>query len=156
MRKIILTALIAAVAVPSVASAQSAGEVRRSQAELQHQQDQLRDAQRRGDRGDIRKQREDVRDARQELRGDWQDYRRSNRDVFRGGNWRAPFRYHSFSVGARIDRNYYDGRYAISDPARYRLRAAAPGTRWVRHFNDVLLVNTRTGRVLQVNRNFFW
>src|SRR5438046_5059153 len=116
MRKIILTALIAAVAVPSVASAQSAGEVRRSQAELQRQQEQLRDARRYGDRDDVRDQREDVRDARQELRGDWRDYRRSHRDEFRGGHWRAPFRYRTFSVGGRIERSYFDRRYVIANP----------------------------------------
>lgn len=156
MRKIILTALIAAIAVPSVATAQSAGEVRRSQAELQRQQDQLRDAQRRGDRGDVRKQREDVRDARREVRGDWQDYRRTNRDVYRGGNWRAPFRQRTWNVGARIDRIYFDRRYVISNPWRYRLPPAARDTRWVRHYKDVLLVNIRTGRVLTIHRNFFW
>jgi len=26
----------------------------------------------------------------------------------------------------------------------------------VRHYNDVLLVNVRTGRVLTVHRGFFW
>ena len=156
MRKFIIAALIASVAFPTMASAQSAGEVRRSETELRRQQDQLRAAQRRGDRGDIRDQREDVRDARREVRQDWQDYRRSHRDVFRGGNWRAPFRYRTWNVGARIDRAYYDSRYVIGDPYRYRLPRTARDTRWVRHYKDVLLVNIRTGRVLQVHRNFFW
>jgi len=28
--------------------------------------------------------------------------------------------------------------------------------RWVRHYNDVMLVNVRNGRVIQVHRGFFW
>lgn len=156
MRKLIILGLLAATVTPGVASAQSAREVRHSQRDLREEQRDLRDAQRYGSRRDVREQRRDVRDARREVREDWQDYRRSHRDVYRGGTWRAPFRYTSWNSGARIQPVYYGSRYAISDPYRYRLPRPGINTRWVRHYNDVLLVNVRTGRVVNVHRNFFW
>ena len=156
MRKIILFGLMAAATIPNIASAQTAGELRHDRRDIRQEQRELRDAQRHGDRRDIREQRRDVREARQEYREDWRDYRRSHRDVYRGGNWRAPFRYSTWSVGSPLRPRYYSSRYYISDPARYRLSRPAHNLRWVRHYNDVLLVNVRTGRVLEVNRGFFW
>jgi Ni/Co efflux regulator RcnB len=156
MRKFIIAGLLAATVVPTVASAQSYGEARRSEQRLREEQRDLRQAQRYGDRRDIREERRDVRDARREANQDWRDYRRSHRDVYRGGNWRAPFRYSQWNVGAQLRPSYYSSRYYITDPYRYRLRAPGRDLRWVRHYNDVLLVNVRTGRVMEVNRGFFW
>lgn len=156
MRKFIILGLLAATVVPSVASAQSYGEARRSEQRLREERRDLREAQRYGDRRDVREARRDVRDARGEVREDWRDYRRSHRDVYRGGNWNAPFRYSQWNVGARLRPTYYAPRYYISDPYRYRLRAPGRDLRWIRHYNDVLLVNVRTGRVMEVNRGFFW
>lgn len=156
MRKFIIAGLLAATVVPSVASAQSYGEARRSQRELREEQRDLRDARRYGDRGDVRDARRDVRDARQEAREDWRDYRQSHRDVYRAGRWNAPFRYTAWNRGQQLRPAYYSSRYYISDPYRYRLRAPGRDLRWVRHYNDVLLVNVRTGRVMEVNRGFFW
>ena len=168
MRKLIITALMAAVAVPSVASAQSQGEVNRDRREVQQQQRQLDRAYRNGDRRDIRDQREDVRNARQELRedrrdrdrawgrDDWRGYRDSNRGLYSRGNWRAPFRYTAFRSGGRIAPAYYGSRYYIADPWRYRLPRPGFNQRWVRHYNDVLLIDTRRGIVIDAIRNFYW
>ena len=155
MRKLIILGLLAATVAPSVASAQSYGEARRSERNLREEQRDLRQAQLHGDRRDVRDARRDVRDARQEAREDWRDYRQSHRDVYRGGNWRAPFRYSQWNVGAQLRPAYYGSRYYINDPYRYRLPAAGQNLRWVRHYNDVLLVNVRTGLVMQVHRCFF-
>ncbi|WP_298401996.1 RcnB family protein [Sphingobium sp.] len=156
MRKFIILGLLAATVVPSVASAQSYGEARRSEQRVREEQRDLRQAQRYGDRRDVREARRDVRDARQEAREDWQDYRRSHRDVYRGGNWRAPFRYTAWSRGSQLRPAYYSSRYYIADPYRYRLPRPGANLRWVRHYNDVLLVNVRTGRVVEAHRSFFW
>ncbi|MCI4591388.1 RcnB family protein [Sphingobium sp. BYY-5] len=156
MRKLIILGLLAATVAPSVASAQSMGEVRRSEHNLREQQRDLRQAQRYGDRRDVRDARRDVRDARQDVREDWQDYRRSHRDVYRGGNWRAPFRYTAWNRGAQLRPAYYSSRYYIADPYRYRLPRPGANQQWVRHYNDVLLVNVRTGRVIDAHRGFFW
>ncbi|MEG3087559.1 RcnB family protein [Sphingomonas sp. PB4P5] len=168
MRKLIITALMATMAFPAIASAQSQGEVRRSQQDLRQEQRELNRAQRSGDRRDIRDERGDVREARQELRedrrdrnrnygrDDWRGYRNNNRAVYARGNWRAPFRYTQFRSGIRIAPRYYGSRYYITDPGRYRLRNVGYNQRWVRHYNDVLLVDTRRGIVMDVIRNFYW
>ncbi|WP_028055823.1 RcnB family protein [Sphingobium bisphenolivorans] len=156
MRKMIILGLMAAAVMPSAVMAQSRGEVRDSARDLRQEQRELRDAQRYGDRRDVREQRRDVRDARQELREDWRDYRRSHRDVYRGGNWRAPFRYNRWEAGSQLRPSYYNSRYYITDYDRYRLQRPGRNLQWVRHYNDVLLVNVRTGRVVEVHRGFFW
>ncbi|KQS05088.1 hypothetical protein ASG11_01675 [Sphingomonas sp. Leaf357] len=171
MRKLIITALIAATAFPAVAGAQSNGEIRRDRRDVRQEQRELNDAYRRGDRHDIREQRRDVREARQELRedvrdrrddrrnwgrNDWRGYRDSNRGLYARGNWNAPFRYTAFRSGIRIAPNYYGSRYYIADPWRYRLPNPGWNQRWIRHYNDVLLVDTRRGIVIDVIRNFYW
>lgn len=156
MRKIMIMALMAATVLPSAAMAQSRGELRRDRQEIREEQRELRDAQRYGDRRDIREERRDVREARREYREDWRDYRRSHRNVYARGNWRAPFRYNQFNTGARLRPAYYSSRYYIAEPGRYRLPNAGGNLRYVRHYDDVLLVNVRNGRVLNVYRNFFW
>lgn len=163
MRKLITAVLLAATAFPAAASAQSAGEVRRSQQELRQEQRDLRQARRFGDRGDVRRERRDVRDARQELRedrrdyrrDDWRGYRQQNRSLYARGNWNAPFRYSTFRPGGRIGANFYQQRYVIADPYRYRLPRAIGNQRWVRHYNDVLLIDTRRGYVVDVLRGFY-
>ncbi len=167
MRKLIFTALIAAVAMPAVAQAQSQREVRQDRRELREQRGELNDAYRRGDRRDIRDERHDVRDARQELRedrndrnrawgrNDWRGYRDGNRALYARGGWRAPFRYNAFRPGIRIAAGYYGPRYVIADPWRYRLPPARGYQRWVRHYNDVLLIDTRRGIVIDVIRGFY-
>jgi len=168
MRKLMITGLISALMLPVAAQAQSAGEIRRDRQDLRQQQRQLDRAYRSGDPRRIREERRDVRDARQELRedqadryrnwsrDDWRVYRNTNRGLYARGDWRAPFGYHSFRSGVRIAPAYYGARYFLADPWRYRLPPARGYARWVRHYNDVLLVDTRRGVVLQVYRNFFY
>lgn len=172
MRKLIFTALMAAVALPGVASAQSQGELRRDRQDIREANRDLRDAQRRGDYRDARDARGHIRDARQDYRedrrerlddrnrnwgrNDWQGYRSQNRALYSRGNWNAPFRYNNFRAGGRIAPVYYGQRYWINDPWRYRLPPARPNTRWVRHYNDVVLVDYRRGIVIDLIRNFYW
>ena len=149
MRKTIFAALIVATALPTMASAQTQ-ELRRDRQDVREAQRDLRHAQAYGDHRDVRDAREDLRDARREHREDWRDYRRENRQIYARGNWRAPFRYQRFHEGVQLRPMYYSSRYYIADPGRYRLPAAYGPTRWVRHYDDALLVNVRTGRVVQV------
>jgi Ni/Co efflux regulator RcnB len=157
MRKIFVLALIAATAAPAIATAQT-GELRRDRAEIRHQQQDLRHAQVRGDRRDVREQRRDVRDARREYREDWQKYRRDNRNVFRQRPYVGPrgYRYRVLTPGYRLAPAYFGTRYVIADPYRYRLPRVTGRQRWVRYGNDVVLVDTRNGRVIRVYRDFFW
>lgn len=171
-KKLILTALIAAVAMPVMAApsaaAQSRGELRRDRQDIREEQRELRRAQRHGTRRDVREERRDVRDARREYRedlndrnrrwgnDDWRGWRDRNRGIYARGSWRAPFRYQGFRAGVRIAPHYYGSRYYISDPWRYRLPPVGRWQRWVRHYDDMLLVDTRRGVVIRVIRNFFW
>ncbi len=167
MRKFLVTALMAATLMPVAAHAQSNAEVRRDRQDLRAEQRDLRQAYRTGDRREIRDQREDVRDARQELRedvrdrnraygrNDWRGWRDRNPGFYARGNWNAPFRYNAFRPGVRISNSYYGPRYVIANPWRYHLRRPAYGQQWIRHYNDVILVDTRRGVVIDVNRGFY-
>lgn len=158
MRKLILMAMAVAVSLPVVANAQSSGEVRRDRQELRHDREQIRRDLRRGDYRQAERDRQELREDRRETREDWRDYRNSHRNEFRGGAYNGPrgYRYRPIALGFQLDRSYYGSRYWVSNPQRYRLPLAGNGLRWVRYGNDVLLVNIRSGRVVQVNRSFFW
>ena len=167
MRKLIITALMAATVLPAAAQAQSTGELRRDRHDIRQEQRELDRARRSGDRHDIREERRDVRDARQEYRedradrdrrwgrDDWRGWRDHNRGIFARGSWRAPFRYYAFRPGARIASPYYGPRFIVADPWRYRLPPARWNQRWVRHYDDVILVDTRRGVVVDVIHSFY-
>ncbi|HEY0269675.1 MAG TPA: RcnB family protein [Sphingomonas sp.] len=130
MRKGILASLLVASLLPAAAMAQPYGEARH-------------------DRRDWH----EGRDAR----GDWRDYRRAHPEVYRGSAYvgpRAGWRYRPVAAGYRFDPAFYGQRYWI-DPVRYRLPPVGAYQRWVRYGNDVVLVNVRTGRVIDVNGGFF-
>jgi Ni/Co efflux regulator RcnB len=159
MRKLTLLALLAAtispIAAPVAAQAQTR-ELHRDRQDIREERRDLREAYRSGDRREIREEHRDLADARREYREDRRDWRDDHRGRYEGGRWNAPFAYHRWNHGARMGHGYYAPRYYINDYGRYRLRAPAYGARWVRHYDDVLLINIRTGRVLDVRYNFFW
>jgi len=158
MRTPIILGLMAAVAAPTIAQAQSLHEARQSQREVREERRDLREAQLYGSRSDVREERRELRDARREAREDWRDYRRAHRDVYRRPAYAGPrgYAYRAIEPGHRFERQYYGSRYVISDPWHYRLPRTWGANRWVRYGNDVVLVNVRTGRVLEVHRGFFW
>lgn len=171
MRKMITAALMLATAaplasIPVAAQAQSRGELRHDRRDIREERGELRQAYRHGNYRDVREERRDLNRARREYRedrhdrrwgrNDWRGYRDHNRAVFARGNWRAPFRYNSFRPGVRIQSYYYGPRYVVSDPWRYHLPRAYGYQRWIRHYNDLLLVDTRRGVVVDVIRGFYW
>jgi len=96
---------------------------------------------------------------RNDHRYDWQRYRYSNRSRFHMPRYYSPYRgygYNRFSIGYFLEPLFYSSNYWISDPWQYRLPPAYPGTRWVRYYDDVLLVDTYTGEVVDVIYDFFW
>lgn len=170
MRRIIIGGLIAALAMPALvapAAAQSRDELRRDRQDIREERRELNRAYRSGDRREIRDEHRDLRAARREYRedlgdrnrrwgrDDWRGYRESNRAIYARGSWRAPFRYTAFRSGVRIAPAYYGARYLIADPWRYRLPQAGRHQRWVRHYDDVVLVDTRRGVVIDVIRRFY-
>jgi hypothetical protein len=95
---------------------------------------------------------------RNDRRYDWYSYRNHYRDLYRVGRYYDPYGYgyNRFSIGIRIGRPFYSSRYHISDPWRYRLPDPGPGYAWVRYYNDVLLIDTWSGEVVDVIYDFFW
>ncbi|MEG3163869.1 RcnB family protein [Sphingomonas sp. PB2P19] len=159
MKMMIIAALAATVLTPVAAQAQSAGEVRRDNREVRESQRDLRQAQRYGDRGDVRDARRELREDRQERREDWRDYRQSHQNVYRRGNYAGPrgYRYRPVSVGYRFAPEYYGRNYWINDYQTYRLPRPGFGyQRWIRYGRDVVLVDTRSGRTVQVYNSFFY
>lgn len=153
MRKIILTGLMAAAALPVAAPAvagTSPGELRRDRQDVREERRELRDAQRHGDYSDVREQREDLRDAKRELREDRRDRRDRYAAPYRG------WRYSTLRPGTQLRPVFYGQRYRITNYSRYKLRPVAPNRQWIRYGDDLVLVNTRTGRVIQVLRDRYW
>lgn len=96
---------------------------------------------------------------RQDRRYDWYSYRNSNRNVYRLGSYYSPYRNYSYrrlSAGLFLDSLFYSQRYWISDPWQYRLPAVDGSYRWVRYYDDVLLIDTYSGEVVDVVYDFFW
>ncbi|PCH76173.1 MAG: hypothetical protein COC07_08080 [Erythrobacteraceae bacterium] len=101
----------------------------------------------------------DQRRWRSNNRYDWQRYRYHNRSTYRLGRYYAPYRnynYRRLSIGLRIGSLFFGSRYWINDPWRYRLPEVYGPYRWVRYYDDVLLVDIYSGEVVDVIHNFFW
>ncbi len=99
------------------------------------------------------------RDWRHNNRYNWSSYRNHNRQVFSHGNYYAPYRnyyYRPLSIGFYMDSMFYSDRYWINDPWQYRLPEAYGPYRWVRYYDDALLVDIYSGEVVDVIRDFFW
>jgi Ni/Co efflux regulator RcnB len=97
-------------------------------------------------------------DWRHDGRYDWRNWRNHHRSIFHLGFYYDPFGwgYQPFDIGWRLWPNYYSSNYWINDPYEYRLPYAPPGTRWIRYYNDALLVDVYTGEVVDAIRDFFW
>lgn len=96
---------------------------------------------------------------RNDSRYDWRSYRNQNRNYYRPGRYYSPYRNHYYSrisIGFYLGSPFYASNYWINDPWYYRLPAAYGSYRWIRYYDDVLLVDMRTGYVVDVIENFFW
>lgn len=157
MRKLIYAALAATVLMPSLATAQTR-ELDRNRREVQQGREEVQRDLRRGDRQEAREDRQELREDRREAREDWREYRRKHQSTFRRGGYAAPrgYQYRPVRVGGSMNSAFYGSRYWINDPYTYRLPRANAGTRYIRYGNDVLLINTRTGRVLRVYNRLFY
>ena len=95
---------------------------------------------------------------RRDRRYDWNRHRHRHRSLFHLGFYYDPFgwSYRPYSIGWRMWPSYYSSRYWLHDPWRYRLPYAPAGYRWIRYWDDAVLVDTFTGEVVDVIHNFFW
>lgn len=98
-------------------------------------------------------------DWRNDRRYDWRGYRTQYRYIYSPGRYYAPisnYYYRPMLVGNYLDTGFYGNRYWLNDPWEYRLPAAHGPYRWIRYFDDALLVNIHNGMVVDTIRNFFW
>ncbi len=100
------------------------------------------------------------REWRGDRRYNWQGYRNQYRDYYRQPRYYNPYGYgygyQRFGIGNVLNSLFFSNRYWINDPYEYRLPAAPYGYRWIRYYNDVLLVEQRSGYVVDVIYGFFW
>jgi len=99
------------------------------------------------------------RNWRADRRYAWQDYRSRNRHIYRLPRYQPPrwgFSYRRWSPGFRWDSWYYSPSYWIADPWHYRLPAAYGDYRWVRYYDDAVLVDIRTGEIIDIIYAFFF
>ena len=174
MRKLILLAAVAAIAFPSAAMAErhhdrdrDRHEVHRDKREVRQDRRELRRDRRQGDVREVRRDRREVRGDRRELRQDRRDVRYDRRD-YRDNRYDrhrtrvryvAPYRswsYRPVSIGFRLSPAFYSSRYYINDYGYYHLRTPRPWERWIRYGDDLLLVNLRTGLVIDVIHYRYW
>ena len=95
---------------------------------------------------------------RNDHRYDWHHHRDRNRWLFNLGFYFDPFGwgYQRHSIGWRMYPSYYSSSYWLDDPWQYRLPPAYGPYRWVRYWDDALLINVYTGEVVDVMYSFFW
>lgn len=97
---------------------------------------------------------------RDDRRYDWQGWRDGHRSAYRARPYYAPYGYRDgyrrFAVGRPIAPAFFAQDYWIGDPGYYRLPPAAGPYRWVRYYNDALLIDTYSGVVADVIPDFFW
>jgi hypothetical protein len=97
---------------------------------------------------------------RDDNRYDWNRYRQTNRNVYRLPRYYPPSGYHygyqRFSVGLTVGSMLYGSSYWINDPYSYRLPPAYGPYRWVRYYNDALLVDLESGEVVDTVYDLFW
>ncbi|MEO6093542.1 MAG: RcnB family protein [Novosphingobium sp.] len=92
-------------------------------------------------------------------RYDWSGYRSSHRDVYRIGRYRSPYNdwsYRRLSIGFSLAPLFYSSSYWIDDPYTYRLPQAYGPYRWVRYYDDALLVDIYSGEVVDTIYDIFW
>lgn len=97
-------------------------------------------------------------DWRRDHRYDWRNWRRHHHSHFHFGFYSDPFGwdYFRYGVGWRLWPSYYRNSFWLNDPWRYRLPPAYGPYRWIRYYDDALLVNIYSGQVVDVEYDVFW
>lgn len=62
---------------------------------------------------------------------------------------RPGWRYRPLGTGARLWRAFLAPRYVVADPGRFGLPPAGSGQHWIRYWDDLLLVDRATRKVLR-------
>jgi Ni/Co efflux regulator RcnB len=96
---------------------------------------------------------------RGDTRYDWVGWRARHRTLFHPGFYYPPsggYGYAPVGAGALLASAFLSEQYWIDDPSIYHLPPASDPYRWVRYYNDILLVDIDTGEVVDVVPDVFW
>ncbi len=96
---------------------------------------------------------------RSENRYDWTRYRSVNRNAYHLPRYYAPYGWNSYrrlSIGLSLAPQLWGQNYWIADPWSYRLPDAYGQYRWVRYYDDALLVDLESGQVVDAVYGIFW
>ncbi|MBB4155395.1 hypothetical protein GGQ80_003315 [Sphingomonas jinjuensis] len=100
------------------------------------------------------------RDWRQDRRYDWSSWRSRNERAYRLPRYYAPpgwgYGYRRFSIGVTLAPQLWGQSYWLDDPWSYRLPEAYGPFRWVRYYDDAMLIDVRTGRVVDIVYDIFY
>jgi hypothetical protein len=99
------------------------------------------------------------RDWRRDNRYNWQSYRSGHREIYNLGRYRSPYNnwsYRRLGIGFYLQPLFFSQSYWIDDPWMYRLPEAYGPYRWVRYYDDALLVDVYSGEVVDVLYDVFW
>jgi len=96
---------------------------------------------------------------RRDRRYDWLGWRSLNRGAYHLPRYYSPYGgygYQRFSSGVILEPMYFGQSYWLDDPYAYRLPPAYGSYRWVRYYNDAVLVDLRSGLVVDIVYDIFW
>jgi Ni/Co efflux regulator RcnB len=96
---------------------------------------------------------------RRDQRYDWMGWRSLNRGAYHLPRYYGPgggYGYQRFSSGVILEPMFFGQNYWLDDPFAYRLPPAYGAYRWVRYYNDAILVDLRSGLVVDVVYDIFW
>jgi hypothetical protein len=100
------------------------------------------------------------RNWRQDNRYDWNQRRRYNRNAYHLPRYYAPpgwdYGYRRFNIGFTLSTILFNQNYWIDDVDNYGLPEAYGPYRWVRYYNDALLVDVDSGEVVDTVYDIFW
>lgn len=99
------------------------------------------------------------RNWRTDRRYDWRDYRNNHSSIYRMPRYVAPrwgYSYQRWYPGYRWDPGFYGSNYWITDPWYYRLPPVSGDYRWVRYYDDAVLVDIDTGEIIDIIYSFFF
>lgn len=100
------------------------------------------------------------RNWRQDDRYDWNQRRQYDRNAYHLPRYYAPsgwrYGYRRFNVGFTLSAILFNRSYWLDDADYYGLPEAYGPYRWVRYYNDALLVDIYTGQVVDTVYDIFW
>ncbi|QNA86914.1 hypothetical protein G4G27_10355 [Sphingomonas sp. So64.6b] len=100
------------------------------------------------------------RDWRRDGRYNWNDRRARDRNAYHLPRYYAPYGWNSgyrrFSIGFTLSSILFNQNYWLDDASYYGLPDAYGEYRWVRYYNDALLVDIYTGEVVDTVYDIFW